>query len=234
MRRLAASSTIPVFYSFSPALVPRPADWPAWVHAEGYWFPQPDADWRPPADLVQFLESGPTPVFVGFGSMSSRDSAPKAKRKLEMVFEALDRAGQRGIVPITDGAVPDVEFPSSVFGVSRLPYEWLFPRVSMTVHHGGSGTTAESARAGVPMLVTPFMWDQPFWGRRVHAARLGPAPIPHGKLNAANLGDAIRSVIDDEPMRVRARAFGERVRAEDGVGRTVEVIEERLGSWSRT
>lgn len=221
MRRLSRSSDIPVLYSFSRELMPPPPDWPEWVHVNGYWFSERDPDWRPPQPLVDFLASGPPPVYIGFGSMAF-------KSELKMVFQALDRAGQRGIVSVAAQGIEDVSFPPTVFRADALPHDWLFPQVSMTVHHGGSGTTAQSARAGVPMLITPFMWDQPFWGRRVHAASLGPEPIPHKKLTAENLSAAIQHVVGNNEMRDRARKLGERVRSEDGVRQTVAVIEERL------
>ena len=230
MRRLAESSAIPVLYSFSPELMPKPADWPEWVHVTGYWFPEsgtsPAADPR----LVEFLAAGPPPVYVGFGSMSSKAGGRAVKDKLAMVCKGLADAGQRGIVSLGADATEDLVVPPTVFRAGALPHDWLFPQVSMTVHHGGSGTTSQSLRAGVPMVTTPFMWDQPFWSRRVHEAGLGPAPIPHKQLTPHNLAQAIRDVLGDPAMRARARQVGERVRAEHGVDRAVALIEERLRS----
>ena len=47
--------------------------------------------WQPPADLCQFLENGPKPVYVGFGSMVDMQ-----KRHVPgQVLEALRRTGRR-------------------------------------------------------------------------------------------------------------------------------------------
>jgi sterol 3beta-glucosyltransferase len=59
----------PICHGFSPAVVPRPADWPPTVHVTGYWWPAGPPRWQPPDLLVDFLGAGPPPVFVGFGSM---------------------------------------------------------------------------------------------------------------------------------------------------------------------
>jgi len=67
------------------------------------------------------------------------------------------------------------------------PHDWLFPRVSAVVHHGGAGTTAAALRAGVPSVILPFFFDQGFWGRRLAACGLGPPPIPFYRLSAATL-----------------------------------------------
>jgi UDP:flavonoid glycosyltransferase YjiC (YdhE family) len=63
---------------------------------------------------------------------------------------------------------------------------------------------------------------------RVQALGVGPKPIPRPNLTAENLGDAIRLAATDPTIRERANALGEKIRAEDGVGRAVEVIEEYL------
>src|SRR5439155_245272 len=41
----------PICHGFSPAVVPRPADWPANVHVTGYWWPARPAGWQPPEPL---------------------------------------------------------------------------------------------------------------------------------------------------------------------------------------
>jgi UDP:flavonoid glycosyltransferase YjiC (YdhE family) len=47
-------------------------------------------------------------------------------------------------------------------------------------------------------------------------------------LTAAQLGDAIATVLNDQTMRKRATDVGERVRAENGLKRAADIIEERL------
>jgi sterol 3beta-glucosyltransferase len=118
--------------------------------------------------------------------------------------------------------------PDHVFKIDAAPFDWLFPRVAAVVHHGGAGTTAAALQAGVPAIVIPFTSDQPFWGRRVYQLGVGPRPIPRKKLTAEKLAQAIRTATSDQAMRHRATELGERIRAEDGVTRAVEVIEHYL------
>src|SRR5260370_16811176 len=61
----------PLYYAYSPTVIPRPVDWADRIHVTGFWFSDPPPGWTPPPDLVAFLESGPPPVYVGFGSMPS-------------------------------------------------------------------------------------------------------------------------------------------------------------------
>jgi UDP:flavonoid glycosyltransferase YjiC (YdhE family) len=126
------------------------------------------------------------------------------------------------------GGLRNVEAPENVFTIESIPHDWLFPRVAAAVHHGGSGTTAAALRAGIPMAVVPFFADQPFWGQRVAALGVGPAPIPRKQLTVERLATAIQIVTGDTGMRARAAALGERIRAEDGVARAVELIQRDL------
>src|SRR3712207_7698644 len=85
----------------------------------------------------------------------------------------------RGLL-ISDHDGADGALPENVLRVAGgLPFDWLFPRVSVAVHHGGAGTTAESLNAGTPSVVVPVVPDQEFWGWRVHALRLCRFPRPH-------------------------------------------------------
>jgi sterol 3beta-glucosyltransferase len=93
------------------------------------------------------------------------------------------------------------------------------------VHHGGAGTTAAGLRAGVPTVIIPFGGDQPFWGHHVHSLGVGPKPIPQGKLTAEKLADALRTAVNDPQIRAKSAALGQKIRAEDGVGSAVRIIE---------
>jgi UDP:flavonoid glycosyltransferase YjiC (YdhE family) len=216
----ACTRGYPVLYGFSAAVVPPAPDWGANTHVTGYWFLDPEEDWSPPPALASFLEAGPPPVYVGFGSMSSR----KPEETADLVLSALARTGQRGVVLSGWGGMQKTGLPSSVFMVDSVPFAWLFPRMAAVVHHGGAGTTAAGLRAGVPSVVIPFFADQPFWGRRVAALGVGPAPIPRQKLSAPGLANAITRAVSDSTMRGRAAELGVRIRAEDGVAAAVTVV----------
>jgi sterol 3beta-glucosyltransferase len=222
----ADGSPVPIIYPYSPHLLPVPDDFPPHVHVTGSWFLDRPADWQPDPELVRFLEAGPAPVYVGFGSMGGSGGLERAK----VVLEALEKSGQRGLIASGWGGLKASELPPSVFMLESVPHDWLFPKVSAVVHHGGAGTTAAGLRAGKPTVICPFLGDQPFWGRLVYERGVGPQPIPQGKLTAARLTEAIRIATQDAAMRRRAEALGQKIRAEDGVARAVEVVNGILGA----
>ena len=211
----------PLFYAYSPTVIPRPADWPDRIHVTGFWFSDPPPGWTPPRDLVAFLESGPPPVYVGFGSMP----CGSAEDTLKLILKALELSHQRSVLLSGwAGIGEDRKLPEYALGVESVPHSWLFPRMSAVVHHGGAGTTGAGLRAGVPSIVTPFVADQPNWARRIEALGVGPRAIPFRELTAELLADAIRQATSDTAMRQRASALGERIRHEDGVGTTVDMF----------
>jgi sterol 3beta-glucosyltransferase len=97
--------------------------------------------------------------------------------------------------------------------------------MAAVVHHGGAGTTGAGFRAGVPSVLVPHMGDQPFWAKRLTELGVGPQPIPRRKLTSERLAAAITTATTDQNMQARAAALGERIRAEDGVARTIDIIE---------
>ncbi|MES2176352.1 MAG: glycosyltransferase [Gemmatimonadota bacterium] len=212
---------IPMLYAFSEHVVPRPTDWSDALHLTGYWWFD-DAGWRPPDELTRFLEAGPPPVYVGFGSMPS--GSPRITR---VVLDALRGSGQRGILAGRWEGIPDSE-RACVFLADDVPHRWLFPRTAAVVHHSGAGTTAAALRAGVPSINVPFFVDQPFWGERVRALGVGPNPIPMRHLNADRLAMAIKQAVSGSAMRDRCVALSERLASDRGVARAVEVIEAAL------
>ena len=212
---------LPALYGFSPAVVSRPADWDGNTHVTGYWFLDSSADWTPPPSLAAFLDDGPPPIYVGFGSMASRQPEETAA----LVLRALAETRQRAIMLSGWAGLRADQLPPSVVMVESVPHDWLFPRVSAVVHHGGAGTTAAGLRAGVPSILIPFFGDQAFWAERVRALGVGPEPIPRRKLTAERLAGAIRQAVTDEALRRRAVELGATIRAEDGVGRAAAIID---------
>jgi sterol 3beta-glucosyltransferase len=207
----------PLYYAYSPTVLPRPADWPKRIRVTGYWNSAPPPGWTPPADLVAFLESGPPPVYVGFGSMPSGN----AQNTLKIILKALELSRQRGVLLSGWAGIGEgTKLPDYAFGIQSIPHSWLFPRVHAVVHHGGAGTTGAGLCAGVPSVITPFVADQPNWARRVEALGVGPRPIPFAKLTAELLANALRET-SGHAMRQRAADLGKLLRSEDGVGTTI-------------
>jgi sterol 3beta-glucosyltransferase len=213
--------SIPLLNGFSQHVVPRPEDWNEDVHITGYWFPE-NKQWQPPKDLTAFIQAGAPPVFIGFGSMPIKD--PRGTTKI--ILEALRQTGQRAILHMGWGGLGSQPLPDSVFRIDYAAYDWLFPQMSMVIHHGGSGTTAFGLRAGVPSCAVPFVFDQFYWGERIAQLGVGPDPIPYKKLTVERLREAIEVGLSNPQIKQNAFKLGQKIQRENGVETALGIIEK--------
>src|SRR6478752_6428071 len=155
LRHELAESRWPVQYGFSRHLVPRPADWRPGLDVVGFWWAEPDPTWTPTPKLVDFLAAGDPPVLMGFGSMAA--GTGDAKRLADVAVTALRAVGARGILQAGwSGLAATADDRGDILSIGEAPHDWLLPRVSAVVHHGGAGTTAAAVHHGVPaVLVGP-------------------------------------------------------------------------------
>lgn len=179
----------------------------------------------PEPDLAAFLEAGPPPVYIGFGSIVVDD--PDAMTKL--IFDAVRKTGQRAIVSKGWGGLgaDTMGIPEGVFMLGNVPHDWLFKHVSVVVHHGGAGTTAAGIALGRPTVIVPFFGDQPFWGAMVAKAGAGPSPISSKHLTAENLAEAILEALKPTTLQ-RAQELGSRIASEKGTEVGAQSFHDKL------
>eukprot|EP00554_Chaetoceros_debilis_P008249 CAMPEP_0194099054 /NCGR_PEP_ID=MMETSP0150-20130528/328_1 /TAXON_ID=122233 /ORGANISM="Chaetoceros debilis, Strain MM31A-1" /LENGTH=544 /DNA_ID=CAMNT_0038785195 /DNA_START=70 /DNA_END=1704 /DNA_ORIENTATION=+ len=193
--------------------------------------------------LLEFIgsDAGKKPVYMGWGSMIRASTQEMAI----FAVEALMGSNQRGIVlgglaglsmevlaaacatDDKDGQKLMDYAKENVMFVDKAPHEWLFPRVSLTVHHGGAGTLNAALRAGVPTIVTPVFGDQ--YDNSLVVQKLGVGVGFEQKLqkiNAGDLAEAINAVVSDPAVAARAKTIGEETRNESGCRAIVEAVEQ--------
>ncbi|KAI9817207.1 MAG: hypothetical protein M1827_001320 [Pycnora praestabilis] len=210
---MASRLKIPYTYCWSPALIPKPKDWGSHITISGFYFLSLASNYTPAPDLLAFLEAGPPPVYIGFGSIVVDDPTVFTK----LIFEAVKKAGVRALVSKGWGGIGGdaLGIPDGVFMLGNVPHDWLFKNVSCVVHHGGAGTTAAGILLGRPTVVVPFFGDQPFWGAMTAKAGAGPLPIPYKHLTADNLAAAIGKALEPTAL-TKAEELGARMREEQG------------------
>ncbi|KAJ0416475.1 UDP-Glycosyltransferase/glycogen phosphorylase [Aspergillus carlsbadensis] len=218
---LAEILQVPFTYCWSPALVPKPRDWPSYIDVCGFFFRE-TPKYDPPADLQAFLSSGPPPVYIGFGSIVLEDP----ERMTNTIINAVNAVGARAIVSKGWSNLGGTHH-DNIYYIGDCPHEWLFNHVAAVVHHGGAGTTACGLRNSKPTLIVPFFGDQPFWGDMVAAAGAGPAPIPHKQLTVDALAAGIRYCLSEQASAA-ASAIADKMSAESGVDAAVSSFHRNL------
>jgi len=150
--------------------------------------------------LAAFLESKGPFVYAGFGSMKSH--LPEETGRI-----LLDAAETAGVHLIMAKGWKGIELHvtgKNHFIADSIPHHLLFPRVSAAIHHGGAGTIATAARAGIPQIIIPHMADQFFNGYEVHDRGLGPEPIWRSRLSSRKLAKAILEAMQNPVYRETA------------------------------
>lgn len=178
--------------------MPKPPDWGPEIDIAGFVFLELASSYKPPEDLVKFLEAGERPVYIGFGSIVVDDP----NKFTQLIFEAVKMAGVRALVNKGWGGLGGGDTPDNIYMLEDTPHDWLFPRVEAVVHHGGAGTTAIGLKCGKPTMIVPFFGDQAFWGNMVANARAGAFECtPYKKLTAEKLAEGIKQCLTDEAKK---------------------------------
>ncbi|KAH8745269.1 hypothetical protein F5883DRAFT_439125, partial [Diaporthe sp. PMI_573] len=220
---LAEKLCIPTTYCWSPALIPKPMDWPEFIDVCGFFFRE-EPQYSPPTEIASFLKQGPAPIYVGFGSIV----IDNPERLTEMILEAASTIGARLIVSRGWSKLGSSrESNDRVLFIDDCPHEWLFKHVAAVVHHGGAGTAACGLRFARPTFVVPFFGDQFFWGEMVARAGAGPKGIPHKDLNVKNITEALRYCMSPEASEA-ALAISEKMKGDSGVKAAVRSFHKHL------
>ncbi|MEU3624196.1 glycosyl transferase [Amycolatopsis coloradensis] len=169
------------------------------VHQTGAWI-LPDHSPLSP-ELEAFLDDGEPPVYFGFGSIRAPEEIAKA------MIEAARAHGRRAIVfrGWTELALIDDE--PDCLAIGDVNQQALFPRVAAAVHHGGAGTTTAATRAGVPQVLVPQKFDQPYFAQRVRDLGVGTSIT--GEPTAESLTSALAEVLRPEVAEWARQAGGE-------------------------
>ncbi|KAF1813799.1 UDP-Glycosyltransferase/glycogen phosphorylase [Eremomyces bilateralis CBS 781.70] len=248
--------SVPHTYMWSPSLVPKPRDWGDEITVSGYVFLELASSFTPPEDLAKFLEAREPPVYIGFGSIVVDDPARFTKLIFEAVkiagVRALVSKGWGGLggggkdksgggesssnSPSSNSAqnededtVEGIKIPDNILLLGNTPHDWLFPRCSAVIHHGGAGTTAIGLKCKKPTAIVPFFGDQPFWGEMLAKSGAGAKEcIPYKQLTAEKLAGAIKECLTDEAQQ-KAEEIGKGIEAEgDGAKNAVEELFKRI------
>lgn len=217
---------VPYTYMWSPGLIPKPADWGPEIDIAGFVFLDLASSFKPPETLAKFLDDGEPPVYIGFGSIVVDDP----DKFTSLIFEAVEKAGVRALVSKGWGGLGDEgNTPDNIYMLENTPHDWLFPRVSAVVHHGGAGTTAIGLKCGKPTMIVPFFGDQPFWGAMVARAGAGAhEAIPYKKLSADALAEGIKQCLTPEAKEAAAKIAKSIAEEGDGAKNAVDSFHRHL------
>jgi len=217
---------VPYSYCWSPGLIPKPSDWGPEIDIAGFVFLDLASSFKPPESLSAFLDAGEPPVYIGFGSIVVDDP----DHFTNLIFEAVKQAGVRALVSKGWGGLGgEDDIPENIYMLENTPHDWLFPRVSAVVHHGGAGTTAIGLKCGKPTMIVPFFGDQPFWGSMVARAGAGAHDaVPYKNLGVDALAEGIKQCLSPEAKASAERIAKSIAKEGDGAKNAVDSFHRHL------
>jgi rhamnosyltransferase subunit B len=188
------------------------------------WHDRHGAQEEAPDTVENFLADGPEPILFSLGTAAVH----VASGFYHEAAEACRILGKRGMLLVGNSGVGVEGAPAGVEHFTYVPFSRVMPRVAVSVHHGGIGTTAQGMRAGRPTVIVPHAHDQ--YDNAARVKRLGISEtLNKGKLTARRLADAINRVLEDPDVSHKAAEVGRLVAQEDGAGVAAREIEKLVG-----
>ena len=189
-------------YTISPSLFPRPEYWNKNMDVLGYHERNKVINWQPDEALSNFLQKHDRILLITFGSMTN----PEPEKKTRVIIEILERNKIPAIINTASGGLvkPELFNAELIHFVSRIPYDWLLPKIYGVIHHGGSGTTHLALKYGCASMVIPHIIDQFVWNKIIYNLGAGPKGIKIGKITTKNLEPKILELVNNSPFKKKA------------------------------
>jgi vancomycin aglycone glucosyltransferase len=184
-------------------LAPVPTNPGLEVFPTGAWILEDSTPLAP--EIEEFLAKGEPPIYLGFGSMPAPEGVSRT------LVDAVRAVGRRAILSRGWAELGLIDEAPDCIAIGDVSHQALFPRMAAVVHHGGAGTIASAARAGVPQVVVPMFSDQFYWASRVHGLGIGSSVM--GTLTTESLTTALREAIESA-VADRSRRFATQLRAD--------------------
>jgi len=200
-------------YTISPYFFSRPDYWNENLKVLGYHERNKTINWQPDKDLIDFLGKHNRILFITFGSMTN----PAPDEKTKIIIEILERNKIPAIINTASGGLikPDKFDSELLHFVSRIPYDWIFPKIYGVIHHGGSGTTHLALKYGCATMIIPHIIDQFVWNKIIYNMGAGPKGIKIGKITTKNLEPKILELVNNSSFKKKAEKVASQMEKED-------------------
>ena len=210
---------------FSRSLAEPQPDWPAQTIQPGFVvYDQASAPNDRAGELAAFLASGEPPIVFTLGSTAVHNAGDF----FDVSLQAVQRLGRRAIFLHGRNELPAMD-SKNILALPYAPFSTLFPHAAVIVHQGGSGTTGQAMRAGKPMLIVPYGWDQPDNGARIGRLGIGLC-LTRRQYAADRVAAAVEALLTDSSFSRQSARVGEQIKNEDALTIACDAIESLLSA----
>lgn len=196
------------------------------------WYAEPQPDWPPNSvctgipifhkqehedlsvEVKEFLQSGAPPVVVTPGSAMAQ-----SEKYFKTILKCLSGSNYRAIFVTKHKNHVLEKLPPNILLSSYEPFDLLFPKAQVVIHHGGIGTSAQCMNAGVPQMITPFAHDQFDNAARLEKLGVGKKPRVPNEFRFTHDPNGgwrkcLDSIVHDKQMRLRCQAIQRKIHSE--------------------
>lgn len=187
----------------------EPPDWGERTRSCGFLAIPEGAEAFPTDEgLEKFIAEGGPPAYMTLGTPGQ----VVLDDMTELLVETARRLKTRSVIQGTSAAG---KRDGDIYFAGQVAHSRVLSKAAAILHHGGAGTTHSAARAGRPSVVISFSDEQLFWGRELARVGIAAKPLSFKRATASLAAERLRYVLENETMR-----------AEDGVARAVELVEQ--------
>jgi len=148
------------------------------------------------AELIDFVKGDRPVMYISLGTIIKGDTA-----FFQNCIEAF--RGENVDVIISAGQKFDVNklknIPDNIHIYSSVPQVEVLGYADVFVTHGGMNSVSESLVKGTPMVVIPFVSDQPVNARRIEELGLGKK-LKYSEVSSNSLKETAFSILKDEQI----------------------------------
>jgi UDP:flavonoid glycosyltransferase YjiC (YdhE family) len=172
------------------------------------------------AEVMSWIAAGRPPICFATGSIPLASPG----ETLDMIAAACAQLNERALICAGGTDFGGLAVPEHVKVVGPVNYATVFAKCRAIVHHGGSGTTAASLRAGKPTLILWSSADQPYWGNQLKRLKVGAARRISSTTRDTLISD-LRITLDPECQTHAETLAGRMTKPGDSVRKTADLFE---------
>ncbi|MDE6593067.1 MAG: hypothetical protein K2K57_08395 [Oscillospiraceae bacterium] len=111
-----------------------------------------------------------------------------------------------------------------------VPQLEVLENTDIFITHGGMNSVTESLYYGVPMIVIPFMTDQPLNAKRIEELHLGKK-LEYKNITSEIIREATLSVMENSSIRQQTLAMKKELRSKNANALGADIIDEYMSGY---
>ena len=140
--------------------------------------------------LSEFLSKDTNYIYLNLGSMSQNLD----NELISLYLKAFKNLNCRVIIGCNKKELPK---NNNFFYCDSINQHQLFPKMKLIIQCGGLGTVFKAAYHGIPQLIIPKNFEEPFWGEKIKELGIGES-ISFYELSSEKLKNSVNRILNSK------------------------------------